>query len=74
MPEDLLSGGGAARLLGCTRQYVHQLASEARAKRDEGTATAASFPAPYGTVDETSAVWRRADIEAWNARRAAAAA
>lgn len=74
MPESLLSGAGAARVLGYSRQYVHQLATEARAKREQGAATSMTFPEPFGLVDDSAPVWRRTDIEAWGRARSTAAA
>jgi len=51
MPPNLVGAGEVARMLGLTRQRVHQLSREP------------GFP-PAEPVGRR-AVWQRADIEAW---------
>ena len=68
--EVLVSGSGAARLLGISRQWVHRLAKAAEEARERGEATEATFPAPYGLLDEAEVpVWRKVDIESYREHR-----
>lgn len=55
-PDELVGATDVARLLGVSRQRVYQLMSDA------------TFPPPASHLAR-GALWSRADVEAWNARR-----
>jgi excisionase family DNA binding protein len=55
-PLELVTQAEAARLLGVSRQRVHQLVVEGRA------------PAPFGTSG-SAVVWTREAVERWAERR-----